>query len=143
MTALASGLLLWGLLSLGAALLGLWWAQHPFWRGFFFMNGAWGLADGALGLYALGREAPGNLREILLLNAGLDVLYLLGGTLLLLRGRKPQHRGFRPGHPGAGGVPPGLRPGTHPGACRLKPGQGPPVRSVPGICMLDIPVSVC
>ncbi|TFU17521.1 DUF6992 family protein [Thermus tengchongensis] len=93
MTALASGLL-WGLLSLGAALLGLWWAQHPFWRGFFFMNGAWGLVDGALGLYSLGREAPGNLREILLLNAGLDVLYLLGGTLLLLRGRKPQHRGF-------------------------------------------------
>ncbi|TBH21569.1 DUF6992 family protein [Thermus thermamylovorans] len=94
MSALAQGLLLWGLLSLGAALFGLWWAQSPFWRGFFFMNGAWGLVDGALGLYALGQEAPGNLREILLLNAGLDVLYLLAGALLFLRGRKAPHRGF-------------------------------------------------
>lgn len=76
MTPLAQGLLFWALLSLGTALLGLWRAQSPFWRSFFFMNGAWGLVDGALGLYALGREAPGNLREILLLNAGLDVLYL-------------------------------------------------------------------
>lgn len=94
MTALAQGLLLWALLSLGTALFGLWWAQSPFWRSFFFMNGAWGLVDGALGLYALGRETPENLRGILLFNAGLDVLYLLAGVLLFLRGGKAPYQGF-------------------------------------------------
>ncbi|WP_425427246.1 DUF6992 family protein [Thermus amyloliquefaciens] len=43
---------------------------------------------------ALGREAPGNLREILLANAGLDLLYLLAGALLFLRGRTASHRSF-------------------------------------------------
>lgn len=43
---------------------------------------------------ALGREAPGNLRGILIAKAGLVLLYLLAGGLLFLRGRTASHRGF-------------------------------------------------
>ena len=58
-------------------------------RGFGRQTAAWGLVDGAIAgvgarRRASGRTAePGRLRTVLLVNAGLDVGYLVGGAWLL------------------------------------------------------------
>jgi esterase/lipase len=95
--ALSRRLLLWSTLSVavGAVLL---WTGSEFWRGFGLQALVWGLIDGAIagfgrrnaarrrarGPYsaeALAREAA-NMRRILWINTGLDVLYVTGGLIL-------------------------------------------------------------
>ena len=85
-------LLLWGALStIGGVLLQF--SRRPFWIGFGQQAIGWGLIDALIAL-AAGRSASrsfsgptlrrstlrrSTLRRILLINAGLDVLYMLGG----------------------------------------------------------------
>lgn len=71
-----------------------------------YQNLAWGAIDGAIALYGawdlsrkrseLGRDWRAEaeaFRRLLLINAGLDVLYITAGTLLLLRGKDERWRG--------------------------------------------------
>jgi hypothetical protein len=89
------GLLFWAFLSLGAALVGLYARPGEFWRGLWFMSGLWGLIDGLIAWSGLLVKAGsvGELRGLLRLNAGLDVLYLLIGVILWRRER-PELCGF-------------------------------------------------
>lgn len=92
-------LLLWSGLSIAAGL-GLLLAS-PFWQGVGVQAVGWGLADAAIALFGtwitrrrtarLDPLAPGveaqearSLRRLLRINAGLDVLYVLGGAALAL-----------------------------------------------------------
>lgn len=90
-----AGLLLWSLLSLGTALIGLYAQPRAFWRSFWFMSGMWGLIDGGIGWFALlGDPQPlDGLILVLKINTGLDVLYLVVAGVLLSR-RGPMLRGF-------------------------------------------------
>ena len=91
-------LLIWSALSvlIGTLLL----FGTPFWRGVGLQGLVWGVIDAAIagfGLLSLRRkrarpdaDAPAtlaketrNLRRLLLMNAGLDVLYVVGGTVVL------------------------------------------------------------
>ena len=89
-------LLLWAILSILTGLF-LWISGSPFWHGFGLQAAAWGVVDGAIALFglrgltqkltaALDREETSQrarwLRRILVLNAGLDVLYIIGGLVL-------------------------------------------------------------
>ncbi len=93
-------LLVWSALSiLGGAL--LLFFGVPFWRGVGLQGLVWGLIDAGIALFglysvrrkksspeantpdALRREGK-NLRRLLLVNAGLDVLYVLAGITVLL-----------------------------------------------------------
>ena len=92
-------LLAWSILSMvGGALLQL--AHAPFWRAFGQQAIGWGAIDAALAIFGrrgleqkvqrgyLPAEAANdlhNLRRLLWFNAGLDVLYMLGGLALLRR----------------------------------------------------------
>ncbi len=89
------GLLAWSLLSLASAVVGLYALPRDFWRGFWFMTGIWGFIDGIIGVTNLVNTPISNqeLGRLLLINAGLDLLYLLIGALLLTRTR-PILRGF-------------------------------------------------
>ncbi len=90
-------LLLW---SAGSILLGLalWTFGDAFWRGFGLQCGIWGLIDAIIagfGLWTLKRkrrsaadslaEAP-KLKRLLLINAGLDIIYVLIGVGILILG---------------------------------------------------------
>lgn len=95
---LSRHLLVWSALSVvGGALLLL---GTPFWRGVGLQGLVWGVIDAAIagfGLRSLRRKrarpdanAPAvlaketrNLRRLLLINAGLDVLYVVGGIVVL------------------------------------------------------------
>jgi len=96
---LSRRLLLWsGLSIVGGALL-LAFAASPWWRGFGVQALAWGAIDAAIALFgqraALKRRASGargpevfqlearNLRRLLWINTGLDVLYVAGGLVLV------------------------------------------------------------
>lgn len=97
-------LLAWSVLSIaGGALLQL--ARSPFWRAFGQQAMGWGAIDAALALFGrrgvekkVQRGYPPaeaakdlhNLRRILWFNAGLDVLYMLGGLALLRRDDETQ-----------------------------------------------------
>lgn len=101
---LANRLLAWSVLSIaGGALLQL--ARAPFWRAFGQQAMGWGAIDAALAIFGRrGLEAKvergyppveatkdlHNLRRLLWFNAGLDVLYMLGGVALLRRDDKAQ-----------------------------------------------------
>lgn len=91
-------LLLWSALSIAAGI-GLLIFGDPFWRGFGLQALVWGAIDAAIALFgqraaarrraggphgpeALAREAR-NLRRLLWINTGLDVLYVAGGIVLL------------------------------------------------------------
>jgi hypothetical protein len=89
------GLILWSLLSLGTALIGLYTRPGEFWRSLWFMSGLWGLIDGGIGWYAMiqERQSATELLPFLRFNAGLDVLYLLVAGFLLSR-KKTMLRGF-------------------------------------------------
>ena len=92
-------LLAWSILSMvGGALLQL--ARAPFWRAFGQQAIGWGAIDAALAVFGrrgleqkVQRGYPPaeaandlhNLRRLLWFNAGLDVLYMLGGLALLRR----------------------------------------------------------
>ncbi len=103
--ALSSRLMAWAegsvVIGLIAALLG-----DRFWRGFGIQSAAWGLIDGAIAwIGARGAEEKASqrenhtaarqaeerekLRRVLWINTGLDVIYVLGGLILVrTRGRK-------------------------------------------------------
>lgn len=95
---LSRRLLLWSALSIAAGV-GLLAFGDPFWRGFGLQALVWGAIDAAIALFgqraaakrrargphgpdALAREAR-NLRRLLWINTGLDVLYVAGGFVLL------------------------------------------------------------
>jgi len=77
-------LLLWGALStIGGVLLQF--SRKPFWIGVGQQAIGWGLIDALIALFA-GRSTSQSfssqtLRRILLINTGLDVLYMLGGFI--------------------------------------------------------------
>jgi hypothetical protein len=77
-----------GSVAVGAAL-----AWRPGDRGFARQTAAWGLVDGAiaaagvLGRRRRGPTDPARLRRLLLVNAGLDVGYLVAGAALVRHGR--------------------------------------------------------
>ncbi len=96
--ALTCRLLLWSALSITAGGI-LLLAGDAFWRGFGLQAVVWGAIDAGIALFgrrsAQGRQAsapPGpettarearNLRRLLWINSGLDVLYVAGGLLLV------------------------------------------------------------
>ena len=81
---IARRLLLWGAIStIGGVILQF--SRRPFWTGFGQQAIGWGLIDALIALVA-GRSASrsfssSTLRRILLINAGLDVLYMFGGFI--------------------------------------------------------------
>jgi hypothetical protein len=92
---IAQQLMAWSLLWLGAAVVGLWRAQHPLWRAFWLMSGVWALIDAliAMGGWLGSEPSPNSLRQVLLINAGLDVLYIAVGGWLWSR-ETPMLKGF-------------------------------------------------
>lgn len=95
---LSRHLLIGSVLSVGGGILLLF--GTPFWRGLGLQGLVWGAIDAAIagfGLVSLRRkrsrpdaDTPAalakethNLRRLLLINAGLDVLYIVGGTVVL------------------------------------------------------------
>jgi hypothetical protein len=81
---IARRLLLWGVISsIGGVILQF--SRRPFWIGFGRQAIGWGLIDALIALFA-GRSASrsssaSTLRRVLLINAALDVLYMLGGFI--------------------------------------------------------------
>ncbi|GHE11135.1 DUF6992 family protein [Klenkia taihuensis] len=73
----------------GSVVLGGVLATRPATRGFGRQTAAWGAVDGAIAAVGArnrrrrGPTAPARLRTVLLVNAGLDVGYLLAGAALL------------------------------------------------------------
>ena len=76
----------WAIVSMGAAMFGLYLTSREFWRSFWFMNGMWGLVDGAIALYSfLGpARTSAQLAPILRLNAGLDVVYIVVALIMFI-----------------------------------------------------------
>jgi hypothetical protein len=81
---IARRLLLWGVISsIGGVILQF--SRRSFWIGFGRQAIGWGLIDALIALFA-GRSASRSfsattLRRVLLINAALDVLYMLGGFI--------------------------------------------------------------
>jgi hypothetical protein len=85
--AISLRLITWSLPWIAAGVVGLWVVNDPYWKGFWGMNAAWGLINTGIA-YAglLGAEPdPAGLRTTLFINAGLDVVYVVGGLYLLTR----------------------------------------------------------
>jgi hypothetical protein len=80
-------LLLWSLPWAGAGVLGLWLSQGDWQKGFWGMSGAWAVINGGIALAGLIGAEPmlTDLRTILFVNAGLDVLYMAAGIYLMNR----------------------------------------------------------
>lgn len=80
-------LLLWSLPWMGASILGLTLTQDETTRGFWSMNGAWGFINSAIAMIGLLTPEPDleNMRNLLLINAGVDVLYIAAGVYMLSR----------------------------------------------------------
>ena len=92
---IAQQLMLWALVCLGGAIFGLWRTQHGVWRPFWFMTGVWALVNAAIAYGGwLGAE-PNlvSLRQLLWINAGLDIVYIAIGLGLRMR-PKPILKGF-------------------------------------------------
>ena len=90
-------LLLWGALSTSGGVL-LQFSRRPFWIGFGQQSIGWGLIDALIALIA-GRPnskpfSEKILRRILLFNAALDVLYMLG-CLIFARTKGPTDEKMR------------------------------------------------
>ena len=85
--ALSLRLLAWSLPWMGAGVAGLWAANDERARGFWGMSGAWALVNAGIAYSGLlGAEPDGmTLRNTLLINAGLDVLYVAGGAYMTSR----------------------------------------------------------
>lgn len=92
---LVAGLLLWSLVWLTAAAVGLFAGPREAWRGFWFMSALWAAIDAAIAWYGLvAPPSPADrLADILFANLGADVLYLAAGVVLVTRA-KPLVRGF-------------------------------------------------
>jgi hypothetical protein len=85
--ALSLRLLAWSLPWMGAGIIGLWASNDERSRGFWGMSGAWALVNAGIAYAGLLGPEPdgGSLRNTLLINAGLDVVYVLGGAYMLSR----------------------------------------------------------
>ena len=83
------------LVSLGAAVLGLYARPREFFRGFWFMCGIWGVIDGAVAWSSFVQEPMplDELRGILAINLALQAIYLPLGALMATR-KPPLLRGF-------------------------------------------------
>lgn len=88
-------LMVWALLWLGLALAGLWQTQSPRWRGFWLMSGGWALINATIALWGLLAPAAelDYLRQVLWINAGLDLGYL-ALAVGLMRRSQPMQQGF-------------------------------------------------
>ena len=86
---IAQQLMLWALLCLAGAIIALWRTNQAFWRPFWFMTGVWALVNAAIAYGGwLGAEPnPTSLRQLLWINAGLDILYMAVGLGLWMRPR--------------------------------------------------------
>jgi len=84
---ISTRLLLWSLPWAGAGIIGLWASSNDGQKGFWGMSGAWGVINSGIALAGLLGAEPllGDLKTVLLVNAGLDVAYMLGGIYLLTR----------------------------------------------------------
>ena len=84
---ISTRLLLWSLPWAGAGIIGLWASSDDGQKGFWGMSGAWGVINSGIALAGLLGAEPllGDLKTVLLVNAGLDVAYMLGGIYLLTR----------------------------------------------------------
>jgi hypothetical protein len=84
---LVAVLFAWALLWLAALTAAALRPPGEWWRAFLFMSGLWALIDGGIGVYGLAAAplSPAELAPLLRVNAGLDVLYLLAGVVLLTR----------------------------------------------------------
>jgi hypothetical protein len=85
--ALSLRLLAWSLPWMGAGVVGLWASTDERSKGFWGMSGAWALVNAGIAYSGLlGAEPDGmGLRNTLLINAGLDVLYVIGGAYMTSR----------------------------------------------------------
>jgi hypothetical protein len=85
--ALSLRLLAWSLPWMGAGIVGLWASSDDRSRGFWGMSGAWALVNAGIAYTGLlGPEPDGSsLRNTLYINAGLDVMYVLGGAYMRSR----------------------------------------------------------
>lgn len=84
---IARQLLVWGGASVVLGAVGLLVpGVSPFLRGFALQTVIWGAIDGALGTLGLWRPAR-RLKKILLINSGIDLIYVAVGVALLLYGR--------------------------------------------------------
>jgi hypothetical protein len=85
--ALSLRLLAWSLPWMGAGVAGLWATSDERSKGFWGMSGAWALVNAGIAYSGLlGAEPDGlGLRNTLLINAGLDVLYVIGGAYMTSR----------------------------------------------------------
>ncbi|MDX2039538.1 MAG: hypothetical protein SFX72_23060 [Isosphaeraceae bacterium] len=92
---LVAGLFAWTLASMGAAVVGLYAKPREYWHAFWFMTGIWALVDGILAWFGLvNRPGPlADLSRLLLINAGLDVVYLAAAVFLMTR-KGAMLRGF-------------------------------------------------
>ena len=92
-------LLGWSVAWASASVIGGWaTAGRGFWRSFWFMSGLWAAVNIAIGVVSL-INPPADLdefRNLLLINAGLDIGYLIAATVLLTR-RSPMLKGFGAG----------------------------------------------
>lgn len=91
---IALQLVIWSVVGMAAATVGLWRTSREPWRSFWFVTGVWCAIDAAIGSAGLMgpvAELP-DLRRILLINAGLDVIYVAVGVWLSTR-QKPALRG--------------------------------------------------
>ena len=92
---LVAVLLAWAVLWLAAAVVGLYGGGGERRRAFWVMSGLWAGVDAAIAWYGLvlGPLDPADLAPVLLLNAGLDALYLLAAAWLWQRDSQ-RLRGF-------------------------------------------------
>ncbi len=91
---ISTRLLLWSLPWMGAAILGLTLTTDETAKGFWSMSGAWAFINGAIAMIGLLTPEPSldTLRTTLLINSGIDVLYIAGGIYMLTRA-EPYWRG--------------------------------------------------
>lgn len=100
MTVLTQGflpmLLGWSAAWLAASVVGLWVRrERGFWGSFWFMSGLWCVVNAGIAVWSL-LAPPADaaaFRELLLINSGLDVGYLVVGGVLLAQ-KKSMPRGF-------------------------------------------------
>jgi hypothetical protein len=85
--AISLRLITWSLPWIAAGVVGLWVVNDPYWKGFWGMNAAWGLINTGIAYAGLLGTEPDlvGLRTTLFINAGLDVVYVVGGLYLLSR----------------------------------------------------------
>jgi len=92
---IAQQLMLWALVCLLGSTLALWRTQHLIWRPFWFMTGVWALVNAAIayGGWLAAEPDAAQLRQLLWINAGLDVFYIGAGWFMWTR-PQPTLKGF-------------------------------------------------